>query len=434
MKLASSLYQNRPLRVLQIHNFYQQPGGEDVVVQHEADLLQQAGVELYTWYVYSSALPEKATLFGKLQLAWRSLWNRLAQQQLKQRLQAQPVDIIHLHNAFPLLSPAIIHTASQLKVPLVMTVHNFRWCHPSGCIQTLADVNTNSWRYLGQRLYRNSSVATALLVLQIQLHHWLGSYQRCARLLCPSQFVKTALLHAGFDEHLLDVKPHSVANAVAGVDSASLEVLADHIDTIDNTETKQTIESGYALFVGRADAAKGLDFLLHAWQDVSYPLWVVGVSEQQAQALAGNQQNSWVRFLGYQSAEALAGFYQQATLLVVPSFVAETFGNVVIEAFSHGTPCLVSNIGALPELLQPRHNSETADDDKSMAGQVFVPGDQNDFLYKLKLLLDDPDRRQRMSQQARQLYRAYYLPQHNQQALLACYQQVLSEQGNVVGG
>ncbi|MBU2225721.1 MAG: hypothetical protein KKB00_16950, partial [Gammaproteobacteria bacterium] len=73
MKLASSLYQNRPLRVLQIHNFYQQPGGEDVVVQHEADLLQQAGVELYTWYVYSAALPEKVTLLGKLQLALRSL-------------------------------------------------------------------------------------------------------------------------------------------------------------------------------------------------------------------------------------------------------------------------------------------------------------------------------------------------------------------------
>ena len=37
--------------------------------------------------------------------------------------------------------------------------------------------------------------------------------------------------------------------------------------------------------------------------------------------------------------------------MVVPSLVYETFGYVVLEAFAEGTPVLVRNLGALPELV-----------------------------------------------------------------------------------
>ena len=152
-------YQNRPLRVLQIHNFYQQPGGEDVVVRHEAALLQLAGVELHTWYVDSNSISGKLSLWQQLQLACRLLWNRQAQQQMSKLLLAQPVDVIHLHNTFPLLSPAILHTARKLGVPLVMTVHNMRMFHPLAYLPTATDFYPKKWqalRYLGSRYYRNS--------------------------------------------------------------------------------------------------------------------------------------------------------------------------------------------------------------------------------------------------------------------------------------
>jgi len=432
-----ALYQARPLRVLQIHNFYQQTGGEDVVVQNEAQLLQQAGVELHTWYVESASIAAGTSWFAKLKLAARLFWNRQAQQQLHARLLAEPVDVIHLHNSFPLLSPAIIHTARRLGVPLLLTVHNFRWCHPAGSIQQLVEVNKSPWRFVGQRLYRDSRIATLVMLLYIKLHQWLGSYRLCTRLICPSEFVKTALLQAGFDPQQLLVKPHSVAPAIANeLETGGIS------DSLLTSNIEQ--QSGYALFVGRADAAKGLHFLLQAWQQVSYPIWVAGVTEQQAALWPEYRVNPFVRFLGPQSQAALAGLYQQASLLLVPSLVAETFGNVVIEAFCQGTPCLVSDAGALPELLRPRHNvpgktlghAQGADVIAGgiSGGQVFKAGDSADFIQKLQQLLHDPVRLQQLSRQARQLYQAYYLPQQNQQALLACYQQVLAEQGKVVRG
>ncbi|WP_082971737.1 glycosyltransferase family 4 protein [Rheinheimera sp. SA_1] len=427
LAMSAASVSSRPLRVLQIHNFYQQPGGEDVVVQNEALLLQQAGVALQTWYVDSASIPTHSHWWSKLQFAIDLCWNRQAQQQLRARLQAQPVDIIHLHNTFPLLSPALIQTAHALGVPLVLTVHNFRWCHPSGCIQSLADVGTCPWRYLGQPVYRNSRFATALLLVNIQLHQWFGTYKLCARLLCPSQFVVNALLQAGFNKQLLQLKPHSVAP-----DIADNHIANDQVSGVGN----KAATAGYALFVGRADAAKGLYFLLDAWQQLAYPLWIVGVSEQQAAQWSGYKPNPWVRFLGAQPQSALGGLYQRATLLLVPSLVAETFGNVVIEAFSHGTPCLVSDIGGLPELLWPRHNAEKLghEPEPGSAGQVFAAGNAADFCMKVQALLNNPGLLLQMSQQAQQLYKTYYLPQHNQQALLACYQQVLAEQGKVVGG
>ena len=427
--LAPAAAQPKPLRVLQIHNFYQQRGGEDVVVESEALLLQQAGVELHTWYVDSAAIPAQRSWWSALKFVSRLCWNRQAQQQLQARLQAQPVDVIHLHNSFPLLSPALIHTAQALGVPLVLTVHNFRWCHPSGSIRSLAEVGRSPWRYLGQAWYRDSRAATAIMILQIWLHQWLGTYQRCARLLCPSQFVQTALLQAGFNRNLLQLKPHSVAPAIAAMCPAEMPAIASSHD-------KEPPATGYALFVGRADAGKGLYFLLEAWQQLDYPLWIVGVCEAQAKQWPGYRPHPRLRFLGVRPAAELGLLYQQATLLLVPSLVAETFGNVVIEAFAHGTPCLVSDAGGLPELLWPRHNGgEQAHEAAQIgAGQMFSAGNTADFIEKTRALLSDPKLLQQMSEQAQRLYQRYYLPQYNTQALLACYQQVLAEQGKVVGG
>jgi glycosyltransferase involved in cell wall biosynthesis len=120
--------------------------------------------------------------------------------------------------------------------------------------------------------------------------------------------------------------------------------------------------------------------------------------------------------------------------------VAETFGNVVVEAFCFGTPCLVSDIGALPELVYPKPlcslsmQAALPRSDHRMAGEVFNPGDSADLIHKITKMLHNPQRLKEMSDQARQQYLAKYLPEQNQQALLACYHQALKEQGKARSG
>lgn len=401
----------RPLRVLQVHNFYQEMGGEDVVVQHEAALLRQAGVELTTWYLQSADIKAQS-LWQKLRLVCQQCWNPATARELAQRLATQPVDLLHVHNVFPLLSPAIIHAAQQLGIPVVWTVHNFRWCHPAACIRDISDVRRSLWSYAGKALYRQSRLLTLLQLLTITLHRWLGSYQRCSLLICPSGFVRRALLKAGYPAAKLWVKPHSTALMPQHA-GAKPRQLTDTLPTL--------------LYVGRADHNKGLGFLLAALQQHpglrALPLKVAGVSQAQAQQMFGAQLAQQAEFLGFVDADTLAQLYREAQLVLVPSLVAETFGNVVIEAFSQGTPCLVSDLGALPELVLPRHNSQTA------AGAVFRAGDSADFLIKLQALVTQPALLRQMADGACQRYLQYYQPEMNQQALLACYQHVISKQG-----
>ncbi|TXH98091.1 MAG: glycosyltransferase [Rheinheimera sp.] len=140
--------------------------------------------------------------------------------------------------------------------------------------------------------------------------------------------------------------------------------------------------------------------------------------------------------MGFVDAEALAQLYTGARLLLVPSLVAETFGNVVIEAFSYGTPCLVSDAGALPELVSARHNTALSPSNEfgdapvvETLGAVFRAGDGTDFIAKLTGLLQQPALLSQMGQAAYHRYLQYYQPEMNRQASLACYQQVLNKQG-----
>lgn len=402
----------RQLRVLQVHNFYQETGGEDIVVQHEAALLRQAGVALETWYLHSADIKPPQSLWQKLRLAWQQCWNPATVRLLQQRLAEQSVDVLHVHNVFPLFSPAIFHAAQRLGIPVVWTVHNFRWCHPAACIRDISDVRHSLWSYTGKALYRQSRLLTLLQLLTIAVHRLLGSYQRCNLLICPSEFVRQAVLTSGFSAEKLWLKPHSTALRPQNAG----EKPGQSKDLLPNL-----------LFVGRADFNKGLGFLLSALQQHqelnTFPLKVAGVSKAQAQQMFGLQLAQQAEFLGFVGADELAQLYREAQLVLVPSLVAETFGNVVIEAFSQGTPCLVSDLGALPELVLPRHNTETA------AGAVFRAGDSTDFLIKLQALVTQPALLRQMADGAFERYQQYYQPKINQQALLACYQDVIRRQG-----
>ena len=74
-----------------------------------------------------------------------------------------------------------------------------------------------------------------------------------------------------------------------------------------------------------------------------------------------------ISFHGRISDERLKHFYEQSNFLVIPSVWYETFGLVILESFSHGTPVIGSQIGAIPELIKDGYNGylfEPKDDEK----------------------------------------------------------------------
>lgn len=93
-----------------------------------------------------------------------------------------------------------------------------------------------------------------------------------------------------------------------------------------------------------------------------------------------------VSFLGY--IDSIPELFGTAEIVVVPSIWFEAFGLVVIEAMACGAVCLVSDAGALPEVV-------------GEAGRVFASDDENDLADKLIELIGDSALRRRLSEAGR---------------------------------
>ncbi len=59
-----------------------------------------------------------------------------------------------------------------------------------------------------------------------------------------------------------------------------------------------------------------------------------------------------MQFVGLRSVEVVREMMRSAKCVVLPSEWHETFGLTVVEAMSAGTPVIVSDLGALPELVK----------------------------------------------------------------------------------
>jgi glycosyltransferase involved in cell wall biosynthesis len=106
-------------------------------------------------------------------------------------------------------------------------------------------------------------------------------------------------------------------------------------------------------------------------------------------------------------------WYQRATLLAVPSVVAQdgsTDGmpTVIIEAFAQGVPVVGSSTAGIPEVIQNGVN-----------GFVVPAGSARDLANRMKDLLCDADLRRKVAREARQTAERDFDLDHNAQRLVA---------------
>jgi glycosyltransferase involved in cell wall biosynthesis len=72
-----------------------------------------------------------------------------------------------------------------------------------------------------------------------------------------------------------------------------------------------------------------------------------------AQHVASAGLESSVRLIGFVPDELLPLAYRAATLTVVPSLALEGFGLITVESLAAGTPCVVTPIGGLTDIIAP---------------------------------------------------------------------------------
>src|SRR6478736_9628172 len=119
------------MKILLVHNKYQQPGGENVVFESEGELLSNNG-HFVERLIFDNA--DIKTIIDKFFSGLKTIHNPVSARMLREKIEHFNPDIIHVHNFVPLASPSIFSVAQEFDVPIILTLHNYRLICPSATL------------------------------------------------------------------------------------------------------------------------------------------------------------------------------------------------------------------------------------------------------------------------------------------------------------
>ena len=130
------------------------------------------------------------------------------------------------------------------------------------------------------------------------------------------------------------------------------------------------------VFVGRLSEEKGLLTFVKAVASAGVKATIVGTGPQEGELRAlVESSGADVEFAGYQTGDALFDIVRNAKALVLPSECYENAPVVLLEAYGVGTPVLGSDLGGIPELIQP-----------GVTGFLATAGDVDSFAEQLSAM------------------------------------------------
>lgn len=394
------------MRVLTVHNYTEgyATGGEAHVFQDEITQLEQNGHSVGKLICCNSEATESSIL-KKSAYFLNSPWSKVSYYRMERSIQDFQPDIIHIHNFFFILSPSIFRAAKNYRIPVVVTLHNYRLVVPCSQLYHSGKVcekclGKNPWRILIYRCYRDKFLYSLLryrfYYLSQKIHNWWDDIEVFIAL---TEFGREKLIQGGLPSVRIVVKPNSVKDPPA-------------------YETTRYPGHG-ALYVGTLTSEKGVRELVRAWQDIDYPLTILGEGPLKAELMRDGREH--ISFRGIVSRGEVNSHLARCAFLVMPSICYEGFGLTIVEAMAMGKSVLASNIGAMKSIVTHGKN-----------GLHFEAGNVLDLQSKVNTLISDPYLRTRLGQQARKDYLDHYTPEKNYESLMEIYSRAIERKHGLV--
>lgn len=319
--------------VLIVHNYYQIPGGEDTVVANEKQMLEEHGHKVVLYSRNNSELKEM-NKFKKALLPVTTIFNPRTYKDIKQIIKKEHIDIVHVHNTLSLISPSVYYAAMACKVPVVQTVHNFRLLCPGATFYRDGHICEDCVEHglrcaVKHSCYRGSKVQTLACVINTMVHRITGIYGKI-NYICLTEFNKDKLLNLKeIDPKKVFVKPNFVE---ADVEMVSVEKRMNRY-----------------IYAGRLDKLKGIDVLFEAWKLMGTDaprLIVCGTGPMENWCKDYVQENAFnIDMRGFVPNMEACRLIANSKAMILPTQWYEGFPISIAEAFSVGTPVIVSDLG-----------------------------------------------------------------------------------------
>lgn len=401
------------MHVLVVHNRYAsaQPSGENKVVDQEVELLRAAGHQVGVFERRSDDIAARS-LLGKAAVPLLVPWNPAVRAELAARLRAERPDVVHVHNVFPLLSPAVLAACADTGVPAVATLHNYTQVCPPGTLQrdgrpcTECVGSAAPLPAVRHGCYRGSRLATVPLAVSLSVNRrrwWSG----VERFFCISAAQRDVLVGAGMPAERLAVKhnfvPDPGARRVGG---------GEHL-----------------LYLGRLAEAKGVTLLMAAWDEIAasggvgVPLVIAGAGPLEREVTAWAAGRDDVAYVGLLDPEECAKAIARSVAVVAPSTWLEAFGLVVVEAMAAGVPVVAAGHGAFVELVED-----------GVTGLLHQPGEPASLASRIRRIAADPALGREMGRAARLRYEQGFSPAVGLERLVEEYRTAIAGRSALTRG
>jgi glycosyltransferase involved in cell wall biosynthesis len=249
-----------------------------------------------------------------------------------------------------------------------------------------AAISKRLYKWKSKLVFRNANKMSAFI--QSKPHLWLNQF-------FLSQMDYAISVSENCRQDLIQLYPKAKDISATGT-----------IGTFDFSQLKavgQSSNNKIWINVGSFVQEKNHSFLLEIFaeylkNDQENELWLIGDGplrkplEEQAKIL-GIEEN--IKFWGYQN-NAVA-YIKAADIMVMPSKI-EGLPGVILEALSCGKPVIASAVGGIPEVV---HNDEN--------GYLIKAFDKAAYISKIKIVFNDQNLREKMSQNAQKLIQEEFL-------------------------
>ena len=407
------------MKVLLVNKFHYRKGGSETYYFTLAEALQKRGHEVVFFamqdkennlpcqqeqYFVSNA-SVRGGIKSKLNMVLHLTYSKEAYANMKRLLQDEKPDLVILNLVHKQITLSILDAIREYdpKLPIFWTMHDLVAVCPS---YSMRDGRGNlcekclqgSFRpCVENRCIKGSLPMSILSKYEADFIRRKKWYDQVTLYICPSEFYRKKLTEGRFTSRpivtLRNPLPLETAYALSGEDE------------------------GYVLYFGRLSPEKGVGTLIEAVKLCGCRLVILGTGPMEAELKAQARDCENIEFKGFQTGKALSDFVKNSRCVVLPSEWYENGPYAIAEASACGTPCIVSNLGGLPEAVEDGVN-----------GYVCQAGNAGDLAQKMdRIFTLSPEEYEAMCQAAVEKAKRDYNAQAYLDKLLALYTELLEQ-------
>ena len=405
------------MKILQVNKFFFLRGGSERYMIELSKILKAKGHEIAyfsmhhemnvpsewsDYFVKNIDYDKCSGVINLFKSGKNILYSREAERNMTRLIEDFKPDVAHIHNFNHQLTPSILFALKRKKIPVVMTLHDYKLACPSYNLLNHGKpcglcAGKKFYHSLMTKCHKNSLAKSLLVTLESYLHHHiLKSYRNIKSFICPSKFMVDKMRSMGFEGNLVHV-PHFAP------------------DYAKNPERKE--ENNAVVYCGRLSREKGIMTLIDAVNDLPVNLTIIGEGplRKTIEDRSRSREAGKTILMGHLDGQKVAEEIRGKGILIIPSEWYEVFGLVILEAFASGVPVIGSRIGAIPEIIT-----------EGKTGMLFEPHNSSDLRNKILYLLSGGGIISEMGKNAKSIAQKEYSPE-------AHYKRVIEEYNKAIG-